>query len=112
MGRHAVTSPKRLLPPRRAAGFVCRPTSGHPGTRQQGDCPMQVLNRLARWFRGPARAASCKKVKTARPSVEELGERIVPAVSFASFANGTWAHNTVGDSWRHISAAVPNAIDR
>ena len=51
---------------------------------------MKVLNRIARLFSAetPARSRA-RRANQAHPRVEQLDQRIVPAVTFASYGNGT-----------------------
>ena len=53
---------------------------------------MKVLNRIARLF-SPAPNARSPRANRARPRVEQLDQRLVPTVTFGSYAAGTYAYN-------------------
>jgi hypothetical protein len=47
-----------------------------------------------------------------RPRLESLEDRTVLSVTFGVFNDGIWAFNTAPNTgWRHISNAIPNAMD-
>lgn len=50
-------------------------------------------------------------IRKARVSVEQLEDRLVPAITFASYSTGTFAFNSNTGAWRKITTVLPKAMD-
>lgn len=55
--------------------------------------------------------SSNKPAKKTRLAVEQLEDRLVPAITFASFSTGTYAYNTDINQWRQITAVQFQQMD-
>lgn len=73
---------------------------------------MSLIHRVLRLLSSSAQASTAvKSAKRAKLAVEPLEDRLVPTITFASYANGTFAYNDSSNAWRKITAALPKAMD-
>lgn len=57
------------------------------------------------------RSSSNQAKKKSRLAVEQLEDRVVPAITFAQYANGTYAYNSDTNQFRQITTAQAKAMD-